>query len=100
MLVSEESFAVGTPLKVLHKPSTHPSNTPPLSTQCSVGLQQEFGKKRVFNTPLTEQGIVGFGVGFASMGKTAIAEVQFADYIFPAFDQLVNGGTCCSYCYS
>ena len=58
---------------------------------CSVGLQQEFGKKRVFNTPLTEQGIVGFGVGFASMGKTAIAEVQFADYIFPAFDQLVNG---------
>jgi len=41
----------------------------------------------VFNTPLTEQGIVGFGIGLAAMGHTAIAEIQFADYIFPAFDQ-------------
>ncbi|EDR14909.1 uncharacterized protein LACBIDRAFT_319398 [Laccaria bicolor S238N-H82] len=49
-----------------------------------------FGRERVFNTPLTEQGIVGFGVGLALMGHTAIAEIQFADYIFPAFDQLVN----------
>jgi pyruvate/2-oxoglutarate/acetoin dehydrogenase E1 component len=46
------------------------------------------GRERVFNTPLTEQGIVGFGVGFALMGHTAIAEIQFADYIFPAFDQV------------
>jgi len=44
----------------------------------------------VFNTPLTEQGIAGFGIGLASMGHTAIAEIQFADYILPAFDQLVN----------
>lgn len=58
--------------------------------RCSVGLQEEFGKHRVFNTPLCEQGIVGFAIGYASMGKTAIAEIQFADYIFPAFDQLVN----------
>lgn len=58
--------------------------------RCSVGLQEEFGKGRVFNTPLCEQGIVGFAVGYASMGKTAIAEIQFADYIFPAFDQIVN----------
>jgi hypothetical protein len=36
------------------------------------------------------QGIVGFGIGLASMGHTAVAEIQFADYIFPAFDQLVN----------
>ena len=36
------------------------------------------------------KGIVGFGVGLASMGATAVAEIQFADYIFPAFDQLVN----------
>lgn len=36
------------------------------------------------------QGIVGFGIGFAAMGQTAIAEIQFADYIFPAFDQIVN----------
>jgi 2-oxoisovalerate dehydrogenase E1 component beta subunit len=44
----------------------------------------------VFNTPLTEQGIAGFGIGLAAMGHTAIAEIQFADYVFPAFDQLVN----------
>jgi 2-oxoisovalerate dehydrogenase E1 component beta subunit len=44
----------------------------------------------VFNTPLTEQGIVGFGIGMAAMGHTAIAEIQFADYIFPAFDQVVK----------
>jgi len=58
--------------------------------RCTMGLAQEFGRERVFNTPLTEQGIVGFGIGLASMGHTAIAEVQFSDYIFPAFDQLVN----------
>lgn len=58
--------------------------------RCSVGLQEEFGEERVFNTPLCEQGIAGFAIGYASMGKTAIAEIQFADYIFPAFDQLVN----------
>jgi 2-oxoisovalerate dehydrogenase E1 component beta subunit len=46
------------------------------------------GKDRVFNTPLTEQGIAGFGIGLAMMGHTAIAEIQFADYIFPAFDQV------------
>jgi 2-oxoisovalerate dehydrogenase E1 component beta subunit len=39
---------------------------------------------------LTEQGIAGFAIGVASMGQTAIAEMQFADYIFPAFDQIVN----------
>ncbi|KAK6027090.1 Transketolase, pyridine binding domain protein [Ostertagia ostertagi] len=45
---------------------------------------------RFFNTPLCEQGIVGFGIGVAVGGSTAIAEVQFSDYIFPAYDQLVN----------
>lgn len=45
---------------------------------------------RVFNTPLSEQGIVGFGIGMAANKHTAIAEIQFADYIYPAFDQLVN----------
>ena len=39
---------------------------------------------------MTEQGIAGFAIGMASVGHTAIAEIQFADYIFPAFDQLVN----------
>ncbi|KAN0061805.1 hypothetical protein ACQY0O_005798 [Thecaphora frezii] len=56
----------------------------------TVGLAEEFGRERVFNTPLCEQGLVGFGIGMADMGHTAIAEVQFADYIFPAFDQIVN----------
>ncbi|THH17525.1 hypothetical protein EW146_g3307 [Bondarzewia mesenterica] len=58
--------------------------------RCTMGLAEEFGRERVFNTPLSEQGIAGFGIGLASMGHTAIAEIQFADYIFPAFDQLVN----------
>lgn len=58
--------------------------------RCTVGLQEEFGKQRVFNTPLTEQGIVGFAIGYAAEGRTAVAEIQFADYIFPAFDQIKN----------
>lgn len=48
------------------------------------------GKDRVFNTPLCEQGIVGFGIGVAVAGATAIAEIQFADYIYPAFDQVLK----------
>ena len=40
--------------------------------------------------PPLVQGIVGFGIGLASMGHTAVAEIQFADYIYPAFDQLVR----------
>jgi hypothetical protein len=58
--------------------------------RCSQNLQAEFGKDRVFNTPLSENGIAGFAIGYASMGGTAIGEIQFADYIFPAFDQIVN----------
>lgn len=58
--------------------------------RCSVDLKDEFGPERVFNSPLCEQGIAGFAIGYASMGKTAVAEIQFADYIFPAFDQIVN----------
>ncbi|CAA7015479.1 unnamed protein product [Microthlaspi erraticum] len=58
--------------------------------RCTTGLAERFGKKRVFNTPLCEQGIVGFGIGLAAMGNRAIVEIQFADYIFPAFDQIVN----------
>lgn len=53
-------------------------------------LQEKFGKDRCFNTPLTEQGIIGFANGLASQGSVPIAEIQFSDYIFPAFDQIVN----------
>ncbi|OMJ10161.1 2-oxoisovalerate dehydrogenase subunit beta, mitochondrial [Smittium culicis] len=58
--------------------------------RCTVNLAEKFGAERCFNTPLTEQGIAGFGIGVAAAGHTAIAEIQFADYIFPAFDQIVN----------
>jgi len=58
--------------------------------RCTVDLRERFGGERVFNTPLCEQGIAGFAIGYAAMGRTAIAEIQFADYIFPAFDQIVN----------
>lgn len=58
--------------------------------RCTSGLEQKYGVDRVFNTPLSEQGIAGFAIGVAVAGHTAIAEIQFADYIFPAFDQIVN----------
>ncbi len=53
-------------------------------------LQEKYGRDRCFNTPLVEQGIIGFANGLAAQGSIAIAEIQFADYIFPAFDQIVN----------
>lgn len=58
--------------------------------RCSADLANEFGSARVFNTPLSEQGIVGFGIGCAAEGMKPVAEIQFADYVYPAFDQLVN----------
>ena len=53
-------------------------------------LQHKYGQARCFNTPLSEQGIAGFAIGLAAQGSIAVAEIQFADYIFPAFDQIVN----------
>jgi 2-oxoisovalerate dehydrogenase E1 component beta subunit len=58
--------------------------------RCSLGLNEKYGDDRVFNTPLSEQGIAGFAIGLSSIGITAIAEIQFADYIYPAFDQITN----------
>ncbi len=54
------------------------------------GLQEKFGEERCFDTPLCEQGIIGFGIGVAQKGLKPICEIQFADYIFPAYDQIVN----------
>ena len=58
--------------------------------RATSNLQEKFGRDRVFNTPLTEQGIAGFAIGLAAQGAVPVAEIQFADYIFPAFDQIVN----------
>ncbi|RLV61128.1 alpha-ketoacid dehydrogenase subunit beta [Parashewanella curva] len=58
--------------------------------RATSGLKEKFGPDRCFNTPLTEQGIAGFANGLAANGHTPVAEIQFADYIFPAFDQIVN----------
>lgn len=58
--------------------------------RCSMNLAQNYGTERVFNTPLCEQGILGFAIGAAAEGMKAVAEIQFADYVYPAFDQLVN----------
>ena len=54
----------------------------------------------MFNSPLCEQGIVAFGIGLAAQGSTAIAEIQFADYIYPAFDQvcIVTASLTCCVC--
>lgn len=58
--------------------------------RCTMKLAETYGGDRVFNTPLTEQGIVGFAIGAAAEGMRPVAEIQFADYVYPAFDQLVN----------
>jgi len=58
--------------------------------RATSNLQDKHGSLRCFNTPLTEQGIAGFAIGLAAQGSIAVAEIQFADYIFPAFDQIVN----------
>lgn len=58
--------------------------------RCSMKLADMYGGDRVFNTPLCEQGIMGFAVGAAAEGMRPVAEIQFADYVFPAFDQMVN----------
>ncbi|ODA82408.1 hypothetical protein RJ55_00915 [Drechmeria coniospora] len=60
--------------------------------RCTMKLAETYGADRVFNTPLTEQGIMGFGIGMAAQGMRPVAEIQFADYVFPAFDQIVNEG--------
>src|SRR6187399_156288 len=56
----------------------------------TAGLQEEFGEERVIDTPLSENGIVGCAVGMALYGMVPVVEIQFADFIWPAYDQIVN----------
>lgn len=58
--------------------------------RATEGLQQAFGEERVIDTPLAELGIAGVAIGAAMNGLRPVAEIQFADYIHPAFDQIVN----------
>src|SRR5512136_1184500 len=58
--------------------------------RASQGLQEEFGKDRVIDTPLAESGIIGTAVGMALYGMKPVPEIQFADFIFPAMDQILN----------
>jgi 2-oxoisovalerate dehydrogenase E1 component beta subunit len=54
------------------------------------GLLKEFGEERVIDTPLNESGIVGTAAGMALYGMKPVAEIQFLDFIYPAFDQIVS----------
>ncbi len=65
--------------------------------KASVGLSDAFGTHRSFNTPLAESLIIGVGIGMAAAGGRPIAEIQFADYIHPGFDQIVSEAARISY---
>ena len=54
------------------------------------GLYEQFGPDRVLDTPLTESAIVGVGIGAAAYGMRPVAEIQFADFIMPAYNQIVS----------
>ena len=58
--------------------------------RATLGLQEEFGVDRVIDTPLAESGIVGTAIGMALYGMRPVPEIQFGDYVYPAFDQIVN----------
>lgn len=58
--------------------------------RASDGLMQKYGDKRVFDTPLAESGIVGFGIGLAMAGLRPVAEIQFAGFVYPALDQILS----------
>jgi 2-oxoisovalerate dehydrogenase E1 component beta subunit len=58
--------------------------------RCTAGLQEKYGPSRCFDTPISELGIVGTAVGMAAYGLRPVVEIQFADYMYPAYDQLVS----------
>jgi len=58
--------------------------------RATEGLFKEFGADRVIDTPLSETGIVGTAIGMAIYGLKPVAEIQFLDFVYPAFDQIVS----------
>jgi len=58
--------------------------------RCTEGLQAKYGASRVFDTPIAEGGIVGVAIGMGAYGLRPVAEIQFADYLYPAYDQIVS----------
>lgn len=58
--------------------------------RCTAGLQEKYGPRRCFDSPIAENGIVATAIGMAAYGLRPVAEIQFADYIYPAFDQIVS----------
>ncbi|HOP18629.1 MAG TPA: alpha-ketoacid dehydrogenase subunit beta [Amphiplicatus sp.] len=58
--------------------------------RCTQGLQQKYGSQRCFDAPINELGIVGTAIGMAVYGIRPCIEIQFADYVYPAYDQLVS----------
>ena len=58
--------------------------------RATAGLQTKYGRTRVFDTPISECGIIGVAVGMGAYGLRPVPEIQFADYIYPGLDQLVS----------